>query len=221
MTQMINCKYCNKSFKPRKRYGYENQPDQQYCSRKCYFTHRKEMTGGRLAVGTCAECGKEVRRWPSQMHEINYCSKSCANKANHPINNPDKEYLPQVPRNCLNCDKQFFIFPYRQHIAKFCSRDCYYDYKATTQPKPRQNGLRNFPHQCMICEFNITVAVHHIIPRREGGKDEITNLVVLCPNHHAMADRNLISREELTLLNRAAIAQLSENQPPFHQPESV
>ena len=215
---MIECEFCRKLFKPRKRYGHEDQPDQKYCGRKCYFAHREIIAGKRLIAGKCNLCGKEIRRWPSQMYDINYCSKSCANRANHPVNNPNKIYLPQVPVNCENCKKQFFVFPHRQKIAKFCSKGCYYEHKSTTKPKARQNGLRNLPNKCMICDFDITIAVHHIIPKREGGKDEISNLAILCPNHHAMADRNLISREELFSLNRAAIAQLRENQLPSHQP---
>jgi len=56
----------------------------------------------------------------------------------------------------------------------------------------------------MICGFDITVAVHHIMPRSEGGSDELDNLIVLCPNHHAMADRNLIDRADLVAINQAA-----------------
>lgn len=37
---------------------------------------------------------------------------------------------------------------------------------------------------CAICAFPIT-HVHHILPRAYGGSDEATNLITLCPNHHA------------------------------------
>lgn len=39
--------------------------------------------------------------------------------------------------------------------------------------------------------------VHHIIPRSEGGPNERSNLIVLCPNHHRKADAGAISRSKL------------------------
>jgi predicted restriction endonuclease len=54
--------------------------------------------------------------------------------------------------------------------------------------------------KCKICGFDVLVEVHHIKPRRRnggGGTNDLSNLITLCPNHHAMADRELISNEEL------------------------
>lgn len=39
--------------------------------------------------------------------------------------------------------------------------------------------------------------IHHIIPAHEGGTDEWTNVIMLCPNHHKQADLGLIDRETL------------------------
>ena len=39
--------------------------------------------------------------------------------------------------------------------------------------------------------------IHHIVPRREGGPNERSNLIVLCPNHHRKADAGAISRSKL------------------------
>lgn len=46
--------------------------------------------------------------------------------------------------------------------------------------------------KCAICGFDEVIEVHHIIPRRIGGTDELENLIVLCPNHHSLADRGMI-----------------------------
>ena len=61
---------------------------------------------------------------------------------------------------------------------------------------------------CVMCGFDAVVEVHHITPRKRnggGGTNELDNLVTLCPNHHAMADRGLIDEKEL----RAKIASLA------------
>jgi len=36
--------------------------------------------------------------------------------------------------------------------------------------------------------------VHHIKPWREDGKNKVWNLLVLCPNHHAEADKGIPAR---------------------------
>lgn len=47
------------------------------------------------------------------------------------------------------------------------------------------------------CKENITLEVHHIIPRTEGGTNKENNLVVLCNNHHKKADVGSIPRQRL------------------------
>jgi len=46
--------------------------------------------------------------------------------------------------------------------------------------------------KCAVCGFDEIVEVHHIIPRALGGKDYPENLVLLCPNHHALVDRGML-----------------------------
>ena len=51
--------------------------------------------------------------------------------------------------------------------------------------------------KCAFCDFSGILERHHIIPKHEGGTNDYDNLIVLCPNHHAMADRGQISKEDL------------------------
>lgn len=53
--------------------------------------------------------------------------------------------------------------------------------------------------ECQICGFNVVVEVCHIKGIREfpetalmGEVNSLSNLVYLCPNHHAMFDRGLL-----------------------------
>lgn len=51
---------------------------------------------------------------------------------------------------------------------------------------------------CEWCEERVDHPhVHHIVPRREGGPNEPSNLMVLCPNCHEKADREAIPRSKL------------------------
>lgn len=49
------------------------------------------------------------------------------------------------------------------------------------------------------CKETIALDVHHIIPRHEGGSNRRSNLIVLCPSHHRLADRGAIPIRRLKL----------------------
>lgn len=58
-----------------------------------------------------------------------------------------------------------------------------------------------FGGKCYVCGFDEVVEVHHIVPRAIGGKDHPENLVLLCPNHHALADRGMIQIKDIPTKN--------------------
>jgi 5-methylcytosine-specific restriction endonuclease McrA len=47
------------------------------------------------------------------------------------------------------------------------------------------------------CNQETHLEVHHIITRSEGGSNELSNLIILCPNHHRMAQAGDIPRDKL------------------------
>lgn len=65
--------------------------------------------------------------------------------------------------------------------------------------------------KCAICGWRITDGflsgrngmdqygneIHHVIKINDGGGDEFSNLIMLCPNHHKQADRGFITIEEI------------------------
>lgn len=236
---MANCAYCNKEFKQRNRSSKETP--NRYCSRACYFADRNsKVQSPKKVVTRCAKCGKPVTRWASQINDgPNYCSRSCSNSANWERAKQTKKakHVPKLERQCKHCGKTFHIYPYRSREAAFCSRDCFYEYRVK-QTNGNYKGqradispsyFRKHKRQCAICGFDIVVALHHITPKAEGGPDTFDNLIPLCPNHHAMADRELISRDELFSIRQKiklntsnpqdhdATAPQSENQHQFHQ----
>jgi 5-methylcytosine-specific restriction endonuclease McrA len=59
------------------------------------------------------------------------------------------------------------------------------------------------------CSERIALEVHHIIPRGEGGTNKESNLVVLCNNHHHLADRGAIPRDRLRMYSVARMKEQS------------
>lgn len=56
---------------------------------------------------------------------------------------------------------------------------------------------RKAAFQCCRCH-SVGVEVHHIIPKKYGGSDEITNAAPLCPNCHTHFGDNPTKRKEIT-----------------------
>lgn len=73
--------------------------------------------------------------------------------------------------------------------------------------RARRRMTRAFGERCMIpgCDFDFVVHNHHIIPRREGGGHQMENCILLCPNHHALADAGVLSRDYLQSITLEAI----------------
>lgn len=59
--------------------------------------------------------------------------------------------------------------------------------------KFRKAVLQVYKNKCAICGLQLgLVEASHIVPVKEGGTDEITNGIALCPNHHKAFDAGLI-----------------------------
>ena len=48
----------------------------------------------------------------------------------------------------------------------------------------RQEVLRRDNHQCQVCGKEYSGQVHHILPRSQGGTNELSNLITFCGKCH-------------------------------------
>ena len=46
--------------------------------------------------------------------------------------------------------------------------------------------LKRDNHKCRVCGKKSSSQVHHIIPRRKGGDEELSNLITLCGRCHML-----------------------------------
>lgn len=70
----------------------------------------------------------------------------------------------------------------------------------------RQQAIKKYGNKCELCKYNLVVDTHHIVPKKEGGLHEINNLMVVCPNCHA-----LISRGKIQLKTRRDITRATKS----------
>jgi len=62
----------------------------------------------------------------------------------------------------------------------------------------RTQAIKRYGTKCELCGYGATIDTHHILPRHRGGPHEIENLMVICPNCHALITRRKIILEKRT-----------------------
>lgn len=114
----------------------------------------------------------------------------------------------RVTLACHHCGKELRRYPSQAKERNYCNRHC----QNAAIPKMAhlnghwKGGMWRFVqeqvrmrdgYRCLICGFDLATDIHHITPRHLDGTDEYSNLVTLCPNHHKLADKGIISVEHL------------------------
>jgi len=153
------CPVCGTIF-----YEWPSQLRRTCGNRDCYIEWQRLTTAARgvnhVAV-TCANCGRELHLFPSQVKQRNYCNRLCLAKDN--------------PKNGSSNGN------WRGGRWRFL----------------KEQTMQRDGYRCVICGFDHVVDVHHITARADGGTNDFSNLITLCPNHHRMANLGIISVEHL------------------------
>ena len=108
---------------------------------------------------------------------------------------------------CMNCKKEFTINDLNiscEHLLertlnrrKYCSYDCYDKYHSKLAKERRINKLSTL--ECTICHYHDEpriLEIHHILERCNGGTDDVSNLIVLCPNCHSLVHHGFLKIEK-------------------------
>lgn len=220
--QLTVCKPCQGSVKVlcacgcgkwRKKYGCTGLPHE-YIS-----GHNDSWVDARRPELACAFCRKTFQ---SATPRQRLCGIECRTKW-LTLNPPNER--KRIPLPCSGCGATVYRSPYQVRAIKLgvtCSHRCRAGLvglalaERVTQGK-KVARLRDGA-ACRICGFALLSEVHHIVPKREGGSDDPSNLITLCPTHHEMADRDMIPRAALF----AAISEARrEDQEPDQGPRGV
>ncbi len=156
-------------------------------------SEKEKEEGKRKKMNThCAFCGKEI---PKDLggNRRKYCSTECARCANRNIKKISERVRKMLPIK-------------EQILQAYDCRCAICGWRGCDEP----GMIANNGHRQWGCMNQI----HHIVPVSKGGKETVDNLILLCPNHHKMADLGIISAEELQ-----KIAKLAASCPVFTAPE--
>lgn len=161
-----------------------------FCSSKCQYEYRHLNNSKEIQ---CELCGKKIIRRNSHIKNKKklFCSRKCKNIWKN-------ENTTKIQLNCCQCNKQFSNYQYRVNANKFnfCSRKCYQEWKLENKfvyyKNYRFQAFQYFDKKCEICGFDKIkgiLEVHHIDKNRKN--NEKSNLIILCPNCHAIITRKL------------------------------
>jgi hypothetical protein len=135
----------------------------------------------------CEVCGKE----PMAGNSAKYCSLKCARYAE------SHKRMKDISKRANNMQKV------KQDICILYGSKCAIcGWQAITGldfeiVSTNYNSLSNsniFPKKFGICNGN---EIHHIIQVSKGGTNDFENLILLCPNHHKLANMGMLSNEIL------------------------
>lgn len=199
----LSCKYCQKKF-----FG---RPNTLYCSQNCcVLWNRYKKTKKEMHTKKCPWCNTIFLA--KRSNDI-FCSNKCR-EYNRRYKEKEKRKFFQLKtqkkakKRCAWCNNEFSLERANQRCCCSVCYEKYYDYHSRDGDKARERARKYYKNnrdkimannynisfknykeittKCVICGFDEIVDCHHIIPIKEGGKNELNNYVGLCPNHHKL-----------------------------------
>lgn len=142
----------------------------------------------------CKECGKEITG------KNKFCNKSCAakynNRARIKTGYTTKNKIKTV--NCIECGKEIQVSVHTRRTLWKCNNCKKHNrphFKDITTIKTIMDFskrtvvsiLKRMNAKCSLCGWSeSTCDIHHIIPKKQGGTDDMNNLICICPNCHRL-----------------------------------
>lgn len=77
----------------------------------------------------------------------------------------------------------------------------------------RAQAIKKYGARCELCKYDQAIDTHHVIPKYQGGPHELENLMVVCPNCHALITRGILilkSRKEIPKIRRSVVARIKK-----------
>lgn len=82
----------------------------------------------------------------------------------------------------------------------------------------RDKAIKKYGQKCELCRYKLSLDIHHITPKSRGGTNEIDNLMVICPNCHALITRRFLhlnSRKDIIKMRNKIAILLNDHDPNF------
>lgn len=165
---------------------------------------------------TCSKCGQSFTKellkneWSKIERKQGgrvYCSRKCANKRDI---SPEQRKLASEFQKilndyiCISCN-----LPFKGKIKSGRLVKC----KECRKPRVKKENVKTILDyskrtvakiikrarlKCAMCSWDETsLDIHHIIERKNGGTNDMSNLIAICPNCHRKAHEKKYTKEQL------------------------
>lgn len=211
----LECEQCHSIFYRNKNkvLTYIKRNQGKYCSKACQTVAQKT---GQLVH--CIECGKEVYKQKKILSGNIFCSHSCSakhsnakrykdsNKKSPCICGKNKSYRAALCHTCKHLNNlNKALTRTLKNATSHGNARTKWAYVRKLAAKILQ--ANNIEKKCYLCGFDLCLDVCHIKPISEFDENaflsevnSLENLIYLCPNHHKMLHKNMLSllvRKEL------------------------
>lgn len=167
------CAHCGKEFNVPK-YRADSA---KFCSRSCLALQARILVRAK-----CLICGDDFEHISSRSNKAKYCSRQCYYKA--------MKAKGKTTYTCKHCGKDFLGS--KSHKRIYCSMACVNkSHKSEWNPAfstvRKSLLIRGKINKCENCGYDKhqeILGVHHKDRNRKN--NELTNLIVLCPNCHSV-----------------------------------
>jgi 5-methylcytosine-specific restriction endonuclease McrA len=126
-----------------------------------------------MRIIKCVNCGKE-----DEHHSKGLC-----------FNCYRKLAWKRKEKICKGCQKLKYL--HAKGYCEYCYNKTFYTEYSRFASRKQYSGITKetfdqLDKRCLICGFDKIVDIHHLVERSKGGSNELSNLIMLCPNHHKM-----------------------------------
>ncbi len=136
-----------------------------------------------------------------------YCCRKCGQNYKHKEaykENPNRKiYAKQWRQQNKEHIKLYWKTPgfkQKQKDYRTKNRDRLTEYQKEylKRHNPKKDILNHYNNKCAICDMRQVLDIHHITPGKKGRHAlNINEYIVLCPNHHTMFHRGVITKKDL------------------------
>ena len=161
----------------------------------------------------CDNCQKDYEVRPYILSSIGshkFCSKGCRDGfRRRMIGEANPCYQARIASVCQVCQEPVLVLPTRLARGEniYCSMSCGREgRRRQIAGRPRRgtrlpSGIlavkKRDAFACRMCGFSAVIHGHHIVPKTNGGSNDLDNLITLCPNHHALAHAGILTAKEM------------------------